>query len=332
MSNLKLPTNHRNEDSSDFIQFKNNTPDNDDDEEDNVDGSNVSRAESVKDPFDRKKKALIKKDTKVPVGVTENGLKEDIGIIEPYSLKLKWATLYIQMAFRPLTLRQWLDQRNKSENFDEFYRKFVLKSVEDLDRSAADVQDIPSTSAVTSVNNRIVRRRRASSMTSEVDKKLTSQFNIFDVAMNIFIQALNGLRYIHMHNIVHHDIKPSNIFIGCEKNGDLYVQLGDFGLACPLDSKHSKDSMIGTPTYAAPEQLEGHCDPKVMIFIFFVSGQQMISNLVLLQSDVFSLGLILLELLIPFKTYMERSETFEVARKGVMPENLPPKYTELVKE
>lgn len=255
MSHLKLPTNHHNEESSDFIQFK--------DDEDNVDGANVSRAESVKEPSDRKKKALIKKDIKVPVGVADDGLNGHFGINEAYPLQLKWATLYIQMAFRPLTLRHWLDKRNKNDNFDDFYRKFVLKSVEDLERSVVEVQEIPSTSAVTPINNRIVRRR-ASSMSLELERKLTTQFNIFDVAMNIFSQALNGLRYIHMHNIVHHDIKPSNIFIGCEKNGDLYVQLGDFGLACPLDSKHSKESMIGTPTYAAPEQLGGHCDPKVM--------------------------------------------------------------------
>lgn len=264
MSHLKLPANHHNEESSDFIQFKNNTlDDDDDDEEDNVDGAIVSRAESVKEQSDRKKKALIKKDTKSPVGVTKDVLNDNFGINEPCSLKLKWATLYIQMAFRPLTLRHWLDKRNKNDNFDDFYRKFVIQSVEDLERSVAEVQEIPSTSAVTPVNNRVVRRR-ASLMCSELEKKLATQFNIFDVAMKIFVQALNGLRYIHMHKIVHHDIKPSNIFIGCERNGVLYVQLGDFGLACPLDSKHSKESMIGTPTYAAPEQLQGLCDSKVM--------------------------------------------------------------------
>lgn len=73
--------------------------------------------------------------------------------------------------------------------------------------------------------------------------------------------SLIGLEYIHSKGIVHHDIKPSNIFIQLE-NGSLLVQLGDFGLACPLQSvRHSL--ALGTKLYAAPEQLAGKCDPKV---------------------------------------------------------------------
>lgn len=72
---------------------------------------------------------------------------------------------------------------------------------------------------------------------------------------------VTGLEYIHSKGIVHHDIKPSNIFILVE-NGSLLVQLGDFGLACPLQSvRHSL--ALGTKLYAAPEQLAGKCDPKV---------------------------------------------------------------------
>lgn len=79
-----------------------------------------------------------------------------------------------------------------------------------------------------------------------------------------------GIEYIHSKHIVHHDVKPSNIFIQIENN-QLLVQLGDFGLACPLQSaRHSL--AFGTKLYAAPEQLLGKCNPKVnstfLILIF----------------------------------------------------------------
>ncbi|KAL1458725.1 hypothetical protein WDU94_008848 [Cyamophila willieti] len=47
----------------------------------------------------------------------------------------------------------------------------------------------------------------------------------------IFKQIVQGLDYIHSQGIVHHDIKPSNIFVSHDLKS---VQVGDFGLACCL--------------------------------------------------------------------------------------------------
>ncbi|XP_043275311.1 eukaryotic translation initiation factor 2-alpha kinase 1-like [Venturia canescens] len=118
----------------------------------------------------------------------------------------------------------------------------------------------------------------------------------------IVTQILNGLEYIHSLDIVHHDIKPSNIFIS--KSGNLQIQLGDFGLACPLQ-REGHHSALGTPTYAAPEQLRGICDPK---------------------SDVYSVGIVLLELLVPMQTHMERSRVMTALKKGQLPASLNVNY------
>ncbi|XP_060518124.1 interferon-induced, double-stranded RNA-activated protein kinase-like [Cylas formicarius] len=162
--------------------------------------------------------------------------------------KIKWATLYIQMALCQCTLKQWLETRNDVAQPDK---------------------------AVVQMNSDIIRR---------------------NAIKQILIQVLRGLEYIHSKGIVHHDIKPSNIFIQKE-NGITLIQLGDFGLACPLQSvRHSL--AFGTKLYAAPEQLAGKCDPK---------------------SDMYSVGIVLFELVENFKTDMERVENITELRKGRLP-------------
>ncbi|KAL2737881.1 eukaryotic translation initiation factor 2-alpha kinase 1 isoform X1 [Vespula squamosa] len=112
----------------------------------------------------------------------------------------------------------------------------------------------------------------------------------------IFTQILQGVDHIHSLRMVHHDIKPSNIFI----TAHFQIQLGDFGLACPLQRK-SHNSVFGTHMYAAPEQLQGKCDPK---------------------SDMYSVGIVLFELLIHTKTQMELCHIIDELKKGQLPESL----------
>ncbi|CAK9801674.1 Eukaryotic translation initiation factor 2-alpha kinase 1 [Anthophora plagiata] len=118
----------------------------------------------------------------------------------------------------------------------------------------------------------------------------------------ILTQILCGLNYIHSRGIVHHDIKPSNIFIST--SGQLQIQLGDFGLACPLQ-RENHHSILGTHMYAAPEQLQGKCNPK---------------------SDIYSLGIVLLELLVHTKTHMERIKIINGLKRGQIPTTLTATY------
>lgn len=280
-NHLQVPPINRGQDeSSDFIQFQRTNDDGDenDDDADAVDGANFS---SIKDLTQDKRLCKPNKN-RANNNFTPGSL--EFNEAQPH-LKLKWATLYIQMTFRPLTLRSWLDERNKHHDFATFYQKFVKKSIQQWDRTVIDQDDIdvgtdvPSqnggssgtaapAAAITKYSDRNRRNittatTAASLLSPTLEKNLSKSWDTLEVTLDIFLQVLSGLRYIHLQNIVHHDIKPSNIFIGCEKNGELYVQLGDFGLACPLETKHAPDSMIGTITYAAPEQLKGQCNKKV---------------------------------------------------------------------
>uniref|UniRef100_K3WDC6 Protein kinase domain-containing protein n=1 Tax=Globisporangium ultimum (strain ATCC 200006 / CBS 805.95 / DAOM BR144) TaxID=431595 RepID=K3WDC6_GLOUD len=89
----------------------------------------------------------------------------------------------------------------------------------------------------------------------------------------IISQVLQGLEYLHRHNILHRDIKPENILL----HGDM-VKIADFGLAKQLPNAASMlKRSCGTLEYAAPELLVGQ-----------PYG---------LKSDIFSLGVVLYVLL-----------------------------------
>ncbi len=84
--------------------------------------------------------------------------------------------------------------------------------------------------------------------------------------VRVFIRQLGGaLQYLHRQQIVHGDLKPSNLLI----HGDCQLKLIDFGLACLLDGvygelststkKNRIDFRAGiTPAYVSPERLNGN--------------------------------------------------------------------------
>ena len=94
-------------------------------------------------------------------------------------------------------------------------------------------------------------------------------------ALRIVARAADGLACAHGHNIIHRDIKPGNIMVTA--NGD--VKILDFGLAKLHSSTRITKSgaVVGTCAYMSPEQ---------------TLGEELDE-----RSDVFSLGVVLYELL-----------------------------------
>lgn len=132
----------------------------------------------------------------------------------------------------------------------------------------------------------------------------------YNICNNIFKKVVKGVEYIHSQGIVHHDINPNNIFISYDLKE---VQVGDFGLSCCIATHQSQSLLsathphgeVGTVPYAAPEQANGTCNPK---------------------SDIYSLGIVLFELILPFKTSMERSEMVKKLKSGNIPTDLTAKF------
>lgn len=76
------------------------------------------------------------------------------------------------------------------------------------------------------------------------------------VIWNIFLKILIGLSHLHKLKILHRDLKPLNIFLTKNKNLDLDIKIGDFGVAKILKENNFANTLIGTPYYISPELCE----------------------------------------------------------------------------
>jgi serine/threonine protein kinase len=75
-------------------------------------------------------------------------------------------------------------------------------------------------------------------------------------ALRLVAQLLDGLEYLHGHNVIHRDLKPENIFVVDGRR----VRVIDFGLAKALESSAiltRQDRVVGTPMFMAPAQFTG---------------------------------------------------------------------------
>jgi serine/threonine protein kinase len=116
-------------------------------------------------------------------------------------------------------------------------------------------------------------------------KSSIRRFVPLPIGKTIFLakQICEGLAEAHRLGVVHRDLKPGNIMIDTEGN----ARIMDFGIARSLHAKGipAEGVIIGTPEYMSPEQVEG--------------------NDVDQRSDVYSVGVILYELMTPefYKTF-----------------------------
>jgi eukaryotic-like serine/threonine-protein kinase len=81
----------------------------------------------------------------------------------------------------------------------------------------------------------------------------------------LVIQLLRALSYSHKNNIIHRDIKPENILV----NSHNKLKVADFGLALVVNDTTltQKSSIVGTPSYMSPEQIQGiELSPKTDLF------------------------------------------------------------------
>jgi len=120
--------------------------------------------------------------------------------------------------------------------------------------------------------------------------------------LRIFEQTCSALQFAHERNIVHRDIKPANLML----TADDTVKVTDFGTAKILQfgTVQQTTHVMGTPSYMSPEQVKGRP----------VDG----------RTDIFSLGVVLYEMLTGEKPFPGQSIT-TVIYKIVNEEPIPPR-------
>ena len=120
----------------------------------------------------------------------------------------------------------------------------------------------------TDTMNEILRRRK--------------RFAELEVQSHV-LQLIEALKYLHAHQVIHRDLKLTNLFV----SDKMEIKLGDFGLAAKLEYQGEKRRTIcGTPNYIAPEILDSHIGHSFEV-------------------DIWSLGVIMYTMLVgrpPFET------------------------------
>jgi serine/threonine protein kinase len=119
--------------------------------------------------------------------------------------------------------------------------------------------------------------------------------------LKLMEQVCSALDFAHQHNVVHRDIKPANLML----TADDAVKITDFGTAKILQFGTAQTAhVMGTPSYMSPEQVKGKP----------VDG----------RSDIFSLGVILYELMTGEKPFPGQNIT-TVIYKIINEEPVPPR-------
>ncbi|XP_076374643.1 eukaryotic translation initiation factor 2-alpha kinase [Megalopta genalis] len=204
-------------------------------------------------------------------------------------------------------------------------QSIVFENIESNDRSEKEEKKKRQRSFSLDLNNK-TNTRKSPKMFLYIQMQLCQRLSLREWLknqsmrdcrriLNIFQQIVEAVEYVHLQGLIHRDLKPSNIFFSFDNK----IKVGDFGLVTAMtegygevhtpttenESVSLKNNLhtanVGTHLYMSPEQING------LGYNYKV--------------DIYSLGIILFELFIPFATEMERVTALMNLRKSIFPKD-----------
>src|SRR5262245_4058814 len=139
-------------------------------------------------------------------------------------------------------------------------------------------------------------------------------FLVPEKVVEVIFKVSRALEYMHRHGVIHRDIKPANILV----TEDFDVKVADFGIAVLADATRTNLVNVGSPAFMSPEQLQ----------------EQPLTH----QTDIYSLGVVLYNLLtgrLPFSGSSYASLIYQIIhheppRLATIRPDLPPGFEKIV--
>ncbi len=132
-----------------------------------------------------------------------------------------------------------------------------------------------------------------------------------DTVLQIVYVCSDAISYAHRQGVLHRDLKPDNLLL----TEDGVLKIIDFGIACLVKAQTENDAVMGTPVYMSPEQVRGEWLDS--------------------RTDVYSMGVITLELLtgsLPFPENVGVRDVLRYLPIRVTASDVPPPIVPVIEK